>query len=45
VNAGSVCFGSSRRDVDGPDVVRELTVSLRRMRTQTRSIFNKLRGE
>ncbi len=29
-------------DVDGPDVVRELTVSLRRMRTPTRSIFNKL---
>ena len=29
-------------DVDGPDVVRELTVSLRRMRTHTRSLFNKL---
>ena len=29
-------------DVDGPDVVRELTVSLSRMRTHTRSIFNKL---
>ena len=29
-------------DVDGPDVVRELAVSLSRMRTPTRSIFNKL---
>jgi LuxR family maltose regulon positive regulatory protein len=29
-------------DVDGPDVVRELTVSLRRMRTHPRSILDKL---
>ena len=29
-------------EVDGPDVVRELTVSLRRMRTHARSLFNKL---
>ena len=29
-------------DVDDPDVVRELTVSLSRMRTHTRSLFNKL---
>ena len=29
-------------DVDGPDVVRELTVSLRRMRTHTRTIFDEL---
>ena len=29
-------------DVDGPDVVRELTVSLRRMRTDTRSLFDEL---
>jgi len=29
-------------DLDGPDIARELTVSLSTMRTHTRSIFNKL---
>ena len=28
-------------DLDGPDIARELTVSLSTMRTHTRSIFNK----
>jgi LuxR family transcriptional regulator, maltose regulon positive regulatory protein len=31
-----------RTDLDGPDIARELTVSLSTMRTHTRSIFNKL---
>jgi LuxR family maltose regulon positive regulatory protein len=29
-------------DLDGPEIARELTVSLSTMRTHTRSIFNKL---
>jgi LuxR family maltose regulon positive regulatory protein len=29
-------------DLDGPDIARELTVSLSTMRTHTRSIFSKL---
>ena len=37
-----MCFGLLLTDLDGPDIARELTVSLRRMRTHTRSLFNKL---
>jgi LuxR family transcriptional regulator, maltose regulon positive regulatory protein len=29
-------------DLDGPEIAREITVSLSTMRTHTRSIFNKL---